>query len=236
MEKTNLLHCLLLSGNYHIIVEKIVSYLDLTSLQNLSQVDKTCHSYLKPLVNKLTTSLRRSWLSSGIAGLNVITEIRDDCINYPIVVCDDSEIILFAFDPNIGWSAHVYSSNTLGKRFAQCLYNVHNVDKASLDFPWTQFVGNVCLSSKYLLITPTTPEHQIHFWMRLENKFPSSPLTIKHQMADRYANLMYDSFFLVYRTNLFSLYKIQDGANVMRCWSYRPNIASKGRAKFLKPF
>ena len=60
--------------------------------------------------------MRQSWLNSG---LQFTTELQDDAIRYPVVVCDDSDIILFAFDPNIGWSAHVFSSITLKKRFQQ---------------------------------------------------------------------------------------------------------------------
>ena len=66
-------------------------------------------------------------------------------------------------------------------------------------------------------------QHEIHLWLRLRDKFASTPFIIQHRMSDRYANLVSGHFLVMYRTTLFSLYKIEK--NVMKCWSYKPNLA-----------
>lgn len=86
-----------------------------------------------------------------------------DKITHPTVVCDDREVILVAFDPTTGWCAHVYNTTFLTRKYFQCLYRVDNED-----FPWTQFIGNCSLSSKFLIVTPTTAEHELHLWSREE--------------------------------------------------------------------
>ena len=59
--------------------------------------------------------------------------------------------------------------------------------------------------------------------MRSQDKFASTPFVIKHRMSDRYANLVSGHFLVMYRTTLFSLYKVEK--NVTKCWSYKPNLA-----------
>jgi hypothetical protein len=70
------------------------------------------------------------------------------------------EVFVVSFEPTLGWSAHVLN-NTLSIKYTQVLYPV---DKE--DFPWTQFVGNCCLTKNFLVVTPTTPGHEIHLWTR----------------------------------------------------------------------
>ena len=133
------------------------------------------------------------------------------------IVCDEHEVMIVAFEATIGWSVHVYlsSSNLKHKQNKQCLYRV---DKN--DFPWTQFIGNCALSSRFLIITPTTAEHEIHLWRRQmkNHDLSGTPMIIKQQMSDRYANLTRDYYALLYRNNLFTLYNVEK--EVKTCWTY----------------
>ena len=95
MEESNLLHSLFLNGNYHLIIDKIVSFLDLESLQSLTLVDSLTYSYLKKHLQQKTTFLRYSWLSKSRPKSSSLETIRNESISYPVVVCDDLDIILF---------------------------------------------------------------------------------------------------------------------------------------------
>ena len=167
MEDFNLLHGLLDTGDYYFIVRQIIDHLDLESLHNWSLVNRTCYSYLKPLLIRKTNNLRRSWLKANKkSSESAIETITGDDINYPTVICDDTEVILVAFEPTRGWLAHVYRTVSLDRKYTQCLYRVDNED-----FPWTQFIGNCSLSRKFLIVTPTTPEHELHLWSRHDKEF-----------------------------------------------------------------
>ena len=70
-----------------------------------------------------------------------------------------SSFALAGFTPDIGWVAYVYSSATLGLKFKHTLYKVDNEDFTRyLCCNIRQLVGNCQISSKFLLITPTTPQ------------------------------------------------------------------------------
>ena len=126
--------------------------------------------------------------------------------------------MIVAFEATIGWSVHVYlsSSGLKHKQNIQCLYRV---DKN--DFPWTEFIGNCTLSNRFLIITPTTAEHEIHLWRRSPKSHGlagTPPMIIKQQMSDRYANLTCDYYTVLYRNNRFTLYNVEH--QVKPCWTY----------------
>lgn len=212
MEDFSLLHSLFTGGNYYLIVRKIADYLDLESLKNLCLVDSICKRFLRELVDRKTRILRQSWLTTGPH--HVATIMAED-ISCPVVVCDDHEVFVVAFEPSIGWSAHVYCNASLGKKYKQCLYQVNKED-----FPWTQFIGNSILSATFLIIIPSTPEHEVHLWRRNAGGLTKSGV-VKQQMANRYSLAFNDEHFIMYRPALFTLYeaKAQDG--LRKCWDYR---------------
>ncbi len=211
MEDFNIFHGLFASGDYHVVVDKLLALLDLDTLINLSLVDKCCYAFLRPLISARRTSLRHCWLSSSVKSVSTIADLK-----YPIVVCDDQDLVVVAFDAKIGWSAHVLRAATLSLKFAQCLYRV---DKE--EFPWTQFIGNCTLSKSFLIITPSTAEHEIHLWNRKDKSLCGPPMVIKQQMSDRYANLTYNNYVIVYRTSLFSVYFANLETNsIAERWTY----------------
>ena len=120
MEESNLLHSLFLNGNYHLIIDKIVSFLDLESLQSLTLVDSLTYSYLKKHLQQKTAFLRYSWLSRSRPQSSTSEIIRNDSLSYPVVVCDDLDIILFGeklliihinifqFDRKFVWPIYYY--------------------------------------------------------------------------------------------------------------------------------
>ena len=77
-----------------------------------------------------------------------------------------------------------------------------------------KFIQIMYLLFQYLLFTPTTPCHEIHLWFRQDKRFPKAPLTIKHRMSDRYANIVYNDYLVVYRNTLFSLYLCNKDINI----------------------
>ena len=95
---------------------------------------------------------------------------------------------------------HCESENVTPK-FVQCLYKMD-----SNDFPWSQYVGNCSISTKFLVVTPTTAKHEINLWSR-ENHLRGPPLIIKQQMSDRFANFVFQYNIVMYRKNLVSLYR-----------------------------
>ena len=92
----------------------------------------------------------------------------------------------------------------MNSKYVQCLYKMDNND-----LPWSQFIGNCSLSDKFLVVTPTTPKHEIHLWCR-ENRLLGPPMVIKQQMSDRFANFVFQNYIVMYRTNLVSLYRYID--------------------------
>lgn len=208
----NLFYSLFEAGNYHLIVREILDFLDLESIYSLSLVNRSCYKFLKPFVQNKRRLLRQSWLRSSRK--EKVLSIQSSDIKYPSIVCDDTELILVAFDAKQGWSAHVFRISTLDLIFVQCLYRVDSDDLA-----WTQFIGNCTLSRRFLVITPTTAEHELHLWRRSASEFIGPPMVIKQQMSDRYANTCYDYYVIVYRSSLFSLYSAEKDP-VVKCWSY----------------
>ena len=59
----NIFHGLFETGDYHVIVEKFMSFLDLETLYTLSLCNKTCYKYLKPYISQKKVELRMFWLS-----------------------------------------------------------------------------------------------------------------------------------------------------------------------------
>ena len=106
MEESNLLHSLFLNGNYHLIIDKIVSFLDLESLQSLTLVDSLTYSCLKKHLQQKTAFLRYSWLCKSRSKSSSLETIRNDSLSYPVVVCDDLDIILFGEKPLISDQSH----------------------------------------------------------------------------------------------------------------------------------
>lgn len=215
MEEFSLLHGLFTGGNYYLVIRKIVDYLDLQSLKNLIRASSFCQAHLQEFLDLKTLTLRHSWLTTGSSSHHVAT-ITDEDINCPVVVCDDLEVFVVAFEPTIGWSAHVYCSLSLAKKYKQCLYQV---DKG--DFSWTQFIGNSMLSKHFLIIAPSTPEHEVHLWRRNASGLTRSGV-VKQQMANRYSLAVNDKYHLVmYRPVLFTLFEATADFGLKKCWDYR---------------
>ena len=123
--------------------------------------------------------------------------------------------MILSFQPSVGWSVQGFPSRNWHHRiFTQCLYQI---DKE--EYPWTQFIGNVSLSKKFLVVTPTTPEHEIHLWRRLKSGLTDTHLTIKQQMADQYANLAFEFYIVVYRHSLYTLFDAEH-FELKSVWSY----------------
>ena len=64
MDDFNLLFGLFETGDYFYVVQRIIEYLDLDSLYNLSLVNKSCNLHLKTYVYRKRSDLRRGWLRS----------------------------------------------------------------------------------------------------------------------------------------------------------------------------
>ena len=210
----SLLQELLQAGNYAVVMDLIVQDLDLEDLQNLCLVNKLCYDYFRAYVHGKTCFLRNAWLNSK----HPYDYHRMDSKTfgtYPSIVCDDSLVMILSFRPSVGWSVQGFQSRNWHHRiFTQCLYPV---DKE--EFPWTQFIGNVSLSKRFLVVTPTTPEHEIHLWRRLKSGLSDTHLTIKQQMADRYANLAFEFYIVVYRHSLYTLFDAEH-SELKSVWSY----------------
>ena len=98
----------------------------------------------------------------------------------------------------------------MNSKYVQCLYKMENND-----FSWSQFIGNCSLSDKFLVVTPTTPKHEIHLWCR-ENRLHGPPMVIKQQMSDRFANFVFQNHVVMYRNNLVTLYRFES----VQLWSF----------------
>ena len=213
-EEFSLLQALLQEGNYPVVIDLILQNLpDLEDLQNLCLVNHTCYNYFRAYVQGKTNYLRQSWLNSKHP-----YEFRHLSFvgTYPTVVCDNSCVMIVSFQPSVGWSVQCFQTQDLDRPiFVQSLYQV---DKE--DFPWTQFIGNCSLSKRFLVITPTTAEHEIHLWRRLKFAgLSSSHMTIKQQMADRYANLHFEYFIILYRHSLYTLFNAEQ-SHLKSVWDY----------------
>ena len=213
-EEFSLLQALLQEGNYPVVIDLILQNLpDLEDLQSLCLVNHTCYNYFRAYVQGKTNYLRQSWLNSKHP-----YEFRHLSFagTYPTVVCDNSCVMIVSFQPSVGWSVQCFQTQDLDRPiFVQSLYQV---DKE--DFPWTQFIGNCSLSKRFLVITPTTAEHEIHLWRRLKFAgLSSSHLTIKQQMADRYANLHFEYFVILYRHSLYTLFNAEQ-SHLKSVWDY----------------
>ncbi len=230
----NLLHSLLEAGDFSVILDKIFGYLDLESLHNLSKVNRLCNLHVSSILESRTRKLKQSWLSTGDGytvrqNLNAV-EWSLSKLSNPRVVCDDNEVFVVAFDPARGWMVHTYTSVCLTYVSQQCLYAV---DKE--DFPWSQYIGHVSLSTGYLVITPSTAGHEIHLWKRSPSGLSSSKVVIRQQMADRYSAVLYNNKVAMYRSTQFSLYEMEENENgsgeeeAVKRWSYWVNVQS-GRA------
>ena len=110
-ETFNIFHGLFEAGDYHVIVEKFISFLDLETLCSLCLCNKTCYKFLTPYISKKKLELRMFWLSP--LQPQTLKFIQRKNIIRSIVVCDDFEMILVAFTENIGWNAYVRSLFTL---------------------------------------------------------------------------------------------------------------------------
>lgn len=212
-EDFSLLEELFRFGTYHLAVRKILDLLELESLIKLSQVNKIFYARLREDTERRRRFLRESWLNPTNKQRKRLSVLQGQDMTEPTVVCDETDLVVIAFDPRSGWSSHHFRIASLSLKFSQCLYRVDTDD-----FPWTQFIGNCSLSRNFLVITPTTPEHEIHLWKRQDESL-LGPLVIKQQMSDRYANVIFDNYILMYRTSLFSLFKAHD-KEVIKCWSY----------------
>ena len=106
MEKNfNIFHGLFETGDYHVVVEKLISLLDLETLSSLSMCNKSCHKFLASYISEKKLALRMSWLNP--LHPRKLTFIKSKDIIRSMIVCDDFEMILVAFKDLVGWSAHV---------------------------------------------------------------------------------------------------------------------------------
>ena len=105
METFNIFYGLFETGDYHVIVEKFISLLDLDTLHSLSLCNKSCYKFLTPHISRKKHALRMSWLSPMQPHKMSFIQRKD--ISRSMVVCDDFEMILIGFTNPIGWNAYV---------------------------------------------------------------------------------------------------------------------------------
>lgn len=217
--RTDLLYLLLETGNYVGIVQQILACLDIGSLQSLCSVDTLCSLRLGPFLHQRKKQYRLNWLHYINDKSKVLLDEKSAASTNPVIVCDEVDVCVICFDSRQGWNVHSWDATTLEFKFKQCLYNLD----ALRDFYYTQYIGNVQISKHFLVVTPTTPGHEVHLWRRLgPTGLSRAFVVIRQQLKDRFSAVLHNFKILLYRQTLFSVYDAETSSTkAQKCWTYR---------------